>query len=214
MREIDTTFTTIVSLLPYKLTEYKPGLNPAEYIINPQVNGTPGLTIIPNNAFYLVNTDPLADAKEVRSIKVPVPSRELADSIINDYTSGLLAVEAPDAFPGLFALKGDYDEPKLVMVKFAKEMAFFRDTQIHWFERLIAIADDTWSKSHSPIAISSLERDACRMLGYKRDWLNPIPLEVQEKCPFCQNPINSGAIKCVTCGEVLDKKKYAELVGA
>lgn len=201
-------------MLPYKLVENKPGLNPNEYIIPAAVQGDLSLTIIPNNIFYLVNTDPLADAKEVRVIKVPVPAQELAESIINDYTTGLLAVEQPDATPGIFPVRGNYSDKKIVTVKFAKEIEFYKQTQNRWFQRLVDIADDTWAKSNSPVGISDIQRDACRYLGYQRQWLNPLPLEVQDKCPFCTNPINKGAIKCVTCGEILDKKKYGELVGA
>ncbi len=211
---MDTTFSTIISLLPFNLCENKPGLNPNEFTINKAEGDKFGLTVIPNHVHYLVNPDPLADAKDVRNIKVPVPAIELAQSIINDYTNALLGVVVPDAVPGLLAVKGDYIDRKEVSSKFMKELLALRIAQNNWFKNLVELADDVWSKTRSPISISDLQRDGCRMLGLKREWLSPLPSEQIEKCPFCQNPINSGAVKCITCHEILDKKKYGELVGA
>jgi len=209
---LDSTYSTIVSLLPFTLCELKPGLNPNEYIINPARGMTPGLTIIPNDVYYLVNPDPLADAKDVRQIKVPVPSIELAQAIITDYISALLGATPPDAQPGLIACKGDFTDPKELSKVFMKELMVARVAQNRWFQNLVDIADDLWAKTRSPISISDLQREAANQLGLKRDWLSPLAPELQVKCPFCQNPINPGAIKCVTCHEILDRKEYDKLM--
>jgi hypothetical protein len=204
----------MISLLPFDLVESKPGLNPNEYTIHKADGDKFGLTIIPNNVHYLVNPDPLADAKDVRNIKVPVPAIELGRSIINDYVSSLLGAAPPDSVPGLLTVPGDYTERKEVSTKYMKELMVLRASQNSWFRNLVEMADDTWSKTRSPIGISDLQRSACRMLDYKRDWLNPLPSEQIEKCPYCQSAINAGAVKCITCHEILDKKRYNELVGA
>lgn len=209
---MDNTYATVVSLLPFNLVESKPGLNPNEFIINKAENGRIGLTIIPNNVFYLINPDPLAEAKDVRNIKVPVPAIEVAQSIINDYVNALLAVSPPDAVPGLIALSGDYTDRKEVATKFMKELMVARNTQNNWFKNLIDMADDIWSKTHSPVSISDLQRDACRMLDLKRDWLSPLPSEFIEKCPVCKNSVNPGALKCVTCQHILNKVEYDKLM--
>jgi hypothetical protein len=209
---VDNSFATVCSLLPYQLTELKPGVQPGQYVI-PKAESGLSLTIIPNNIYYQINPDPLADSKQVRLIKVPIPAMECARSIINDYVSSLLAVEPPDKVPGLFAVAGDWSDKKEFSLKHMKELVFYKNTQNNWFTALVNIADDFWSKTHSPASISDLQREACKILGFRRDWLNPVPFEQAEKCPFCQNAVITGAIKCVTCGEILDKKKYNELVG-
>lgn len=208
----DNTFATILSLLPFNLVETKPGLNPNEYYINKSENDKIGITIIPNTVHYLVNPDPLSDAKEVRHIKVPVPAIELAQSIINDYISSLLAVSPPDAVPGLIAVRGDYNDVKEASVTFIKEIMFMRNAQNNWFKNLVDIADDTWSKSKSPVGISDLQRHACRSLDYKREWLNPVPSEQLTKCPICKGTVNEGALKCVACGFIINKVEYDKVM--
>ena len=209
--EIDNTFATVVSLLPYSLTEYKPGLNPVEYHIR-EADEDFSLNIITNKAFYNVNPDPLADEKSVRYIQVPVPAIELAQAIIQDYVNSLLAIDPPDAVPGLFAARGNYSDKKDVRVRFAIELKEFRSAQLRWFKNLVDIADDTCSKMRSPIAISDLQRKAATALELKRDWLF-MPVDEQiNKCPFCQNIVNVGAIRCQHCHEILDQKRYNELV--
>lgn len=208
---MDTTYSTIISLLPFDLIESKPGLHPNEYIIHKAEGDKIGLTIIPNNVFYLINPDPLADAKDVRNIQVPVKSIELAQSIIVDYSNALLGVSPPDAMPGLVAVKGDYSNRTEVSKEFIKEIMIARNAQNNWFENLVNIADDTWAKTRSPMGISDLQRSAAKLLGRKRDWINPTPAElIMNSCPICKATINEGALKCVACGTILNKKAYDE----
>lgn len=209
---IDHTYATIISILPFDVTETKPGLTPNEYIVKGTEGDKIGLTIIPNNVFYTINPDPLSDAKEVRHIPVPVPAIEVAQAIINDYVSALLAVEPPIALPGWVAIRGNYSDRKVVTTEFMKEIMGAREAQNKWFRNLIDIADDSWSKTRSPLGISDLQRFACRGLDYKRDWLNPLPSEVINKCPVCKSGINDGALKCIACGHILNKKMYDEVM--
>jgi hypothetical protein len=211
---MDTTYSTIASLLPFQLIESKPGLNPNEYTIAPAENGKFALTIIPNNVFYNVNPDPLSDAKEIRHIQVPVRSIELAQSIIQDYINSLLGVMPPDAVPGLFAVPGDWDNKTEFAVKHAKEILIYKNAQNQWFKNLVDIADDTWSKTRTPFGISDMQRSAAEMLGFKRDWLSPLPNEEAEKCPVCQNVVNFGAVKCISCGHILNKVAYDKIMAS
>lgn len=213
--QIDNSYSTIVSLLPFELTENKPGVNPTEFVIRSRHKDYGfGLTTIPNDAFYLVNPDPLADAKDVRNIKVLIPSIELSQSIIADYINALLGVELPDIVPGLFAIKGNHSDHRFVKTNFSKEITFYTNAQNKWFIRLVEMADDVWSKSKSPVTISDIQREACKLLGYERDWINPLPSELQEKCPICKSAINPGALKCIACGFILNKLEYDKLVAA
>jgi len=209
---MDSTYATICSMLPYSLQELKPGLNPKAYFIEKAEEGSFSLTIIPNDISYNINPDPLADAKQTRFIRVPVPAIECARSIIGDYVSALLAIEPPDKLPGLFAVVGDWTDKKEFGTKHLKMVMDYRNRQNGWFKNLVDIADDTWSRTHSPVGISDIQKDACRLLGYRRDWLNPLPFEEQNKCPVCMNAINLGALKCVACGHVIDKLAYERVL--
>jgi hypothetical protein len=209
----DNTFATVCSMLPYSLDETKSGLYPNTFHLEKAEPNSFTLNIIPNNIYYLVDPDPLADAKSRHFIKVPVPAIDCACSVVNDYVSSLIAVDIPERVPGLFAVVGDWIDKKEFALKYPKELNRYRTAQIGWFENLVRDADDMWSKTHSPVTISDLQKNAAKHLNFERDWINPTPSELLEKCPFCRNPIGVGAIKCITCHEILDRKKYAELTG-
>lgn len=210
---MDSRCATIVSLLPYDLVEVKPGLNPRSYRIKKAIGDVFGITHILDNVFYQVNPDPLSDAKDVHLIKVPVPAIEIAQSLISDYVGALLAVDPPDAAPGLMVLVGDLDR-KDIAIEHAESLQSLYRIQNAWLSNLVMIADDTWAKTKSPIGISDLQREACRMLEYKRDWLNPLPDEILEKCPICKSAINPGALKCLHCQTILNQKEYDRIMTA
>jgi len=206
----DHSLATIVSIYPRKLVEYKPGLFPSEFIIPYGTFDIPGLSIIGDNVHYLVNPDPLSDTRDVAQIKVPVRAFDCAQSVIMDWVNALINVE-PGQQPGIFPVKGGFDEPSLIKIRFMKEMEQYRMYQTKWFESLVLSADEQYAHTRSPAGISDMQREACKALGLKREWLIEARIEVGMKCPFCANPINPGAIFCSFCSHVLDKKKYEEL---
>jgi hypothetical protein len=209
---LDNTFATVISMLPYPLIETKTGLYPNSFPIAKAEPNNFTLNIIPNNIYYLINPDPLADAKQTHYIKVPVPAIDCARSIVNDYVSSLIAVDMPERVPGLFAVVGDWSDKKEFQIKHAADLLFYRKAQIGWFENLVRDADDAWSKTHSPVMISDLQKAAAKQLGFARDWINPTPSEMLQKCPICQNPINPGALKCIACQTVLNKAEYERVL--
>jgi hypothetical protein len=205
---MDNTFATVCSMLPYALLEVKTGLYPNSFPIAKAEPNQFTLNIIPNNIYYLVNPDPLAEAKQTHYIKVPVPAIDCARSVVNDYVTSLIAVDLPDRVPGLFAVEGDWKDKKEFQLKHADKLIQYRKYQLNWFENLVRDADDMWAKTHSPVMISDLQRSAAKQLGFQRDWINPTPSELLEKCPICKNPINPGALKCISCQTVLNKVEY------
>jgi hypothetical protein len=199
-------------MLPYSLDETKVGLYPATFHIEKAEPSSFTLNLIPNNVYYLVDPDPLADAKQRHYIKVPVAAIECARSVVNDYISSLISVNIPDRVPGLFAVSGDWTDKKEFALKHVKEINHYRTAQIGWFENLVKDADDMWSKTHSPVTISDMQKNAAKQLGYERDWINPVPSELQEKCPICRNPLNPGALKCVACGFITNQAAFDKVM--
>lgn len=208
MADVNLACATIVSLLPHDLLEVKPELHPADYFIPKGTIKKPGLLIVSDDVHYLVNPDILSEDKNIQFIKVNVKAIECAQSVINDYVVALIGVE-PNATPGLFAVKGDFTDPNVVLERFTKEVVQYQQAQGRWFANLIAIADDTYSKTKSPQGISDLQRNAAKWLGLERDWL--YEAKQPTKCPYCANGILPDAIVCSTCNHVLDKTKYATL---
>lgn len=208
--ELDLSFATIISIYPRDIKEAKPGLFPSEYIIPAGSIEKPGLCIVSNDVHHLVDPNPLDESKEAKYIKVNVKAIEAAQSIINDWIVSLIEVEH-DAMPGLFAVRGDYYENKVIVEKFSREIKVHAEAQYAWFANLVRSGDDIWAKSRSTQGISDIQRLAAQTLNLKREWL--VNLTEPNKCPFCASNINVGAIKCITCGEVLNKVAYDHLKG-
>jgi hypothetical protein len=206
-RESDTSLATIVSIFPRRLVEVKPGLNPAEYVIPAGSVDNPSMLIIEDNVYYLMDSDPLSDSKIQSKIKVPVRPIELAQSIIMDYVSALISVES-NKMPGLFAVKGGYDDPKLVKARFHQNIQTMNEVQISWFQALVLMADEIWAKTRAPHGISDLQREACRQLHIEREWLISAKPSDMVKCKFCTMLVNSDAVICPSCRHVINPEKY------
>lgn len=209
--EIDLSHATVISIFPKEIKEPKPGLFPAEFIIPLGTVEKPGYLIIDDNTFYQVDPDPLSEAKEKAYIKVPVKALEVAQSIINDYVNSLIEVELGEAVPGIFAVKGDYRDSEYIKAKFKHEIAEYSRAQRRWFTNLAKSADEIWAKTRSTAGISDLQRIAAEAIGWGKEWL--ISLDEPSKCPYCKNNIIEGALKCTTCGEILNVEQYNKLKG-
>lgn len=67
--------------------------------------------------------------------------------------------------------------------------------------------DNLWGGDAKQRAqISNIHRRAARYLGVKREWDSAIV--AQSNCPFCASSINPGALKCTSCGEILDQERF------
>src|SRR6266487_5258452 len=198
-QENNSAYATIVSIYPRKLVETKPGLFPSEFVIPPGTLNQPGLLMITDDVHYLMNPDPLSDGKDVRQIKIPVRAMEAAQSIIMDYITALIAFESNHRQPGLFAIKGGYDDPLLIKTKFSKELTMYDEMQKRWFQALVIMADEIYAQTHSPAGISDMQRHALKELNLERDWLITTQNAAMPRCPFCMNLVQHGAIVCQHC---------------
>jgi hypothetical protein len=145
---------------------------------------------------------------------VPEPSDRIAESICRDYRIGMAHTEYGVSEPGLFWLK-DKREPGEILSGEDKEghelLIQQRGLQRVWFERLVAEADEYWSRIRSRRAISDLQRAACECLGLKREW--NLKTEIQESlslCKFCFQQVHPNAVVCGHCQGILDMKRYKD----
>lgn len=207
--------STVFSILPMTLNEDKPGLRPAHYQIqgvkNPREQLSSLVIVRASFAVYIDENRP--------ALIVPEPSDRVAEAICRDYRVSMSHVEPNVAEPGLFWLKDKRDVTTILMKQDREgwdELQRHREMQMTWFKRLVAEADDYWSKVRSRRMISDLQRAAAECLGLAREW--NISAEVQEalsKCKFCFAQVHPSAIVCSHCSGVLDMARYkAEFVKA
>jgi len=138
-------------------------------------------------------------------------SHEIAKSIVDDYIRSSICV-GEGCQPGIFYAPKVIQ--KEVIEKECKEqLSIARSRQLRWYEMLIRMADNDWSKSgHRHNVISDLQRFIAKKLKLEKEWL--FEAKIQEdsvKCPACFSIISKEAIVCFNCRLILKPEEYAKL---
>lgn len=199
---------TLVSLVPFPITEEKPGLIPNRFHIDPSDCVIPSLLHVEDAAHFIYLDE------ERGSLRVKDDAEQVARSLVYDYTSAQLAV-TENAGPGMFWVPGKL-KLKDIEEDFAHKIIEASERQKRWFTIICRIADDDFAKYHQHNVISDFQRIAATFLGLnpkEHIWMN-LKEEVRvEKvdCFGCGTPVNLNIAVCPVCTCILDEEKYAKL---
>lgn len=196
---------TIVSLVPFELKEFKPGLFPAQYVI-PAAKADDFEILVVDDAIHYVYVD-----MDRGNIKLKASANEIAKAVVDDFVRGCLAVDE-DAIPGLFWIEGAKDK-KRITIEHVMELGAARRRQINWFKRLTEMADDDWERTRQHKAISDLQRYAAKYLKLQRPWLIDLTANMASSavCPSCQMTIHPEVVVCPHCRLILRPEQYKKL---
>lgn len=197
---------TLISIVPFKIQEFKPGIYPGFFELAPCKNNVPEILNIQDSVYHV-------EIDENRTITVKCQAEDIAKSLVSDYVVSNLqySIEA-NAAPGFMWKPGKLSVNDVLM-KFGDDLAALRVTQMNWFSRLVQLADDDWEKSRQHKFISDMQRFAAKALGLDKPWIiTPQTIELRtEKCPACQTLVMPEAIVCSQCRCVLNFEKYEKL---
>jgi hypothetical protein len=199
--------STVVSLLPVKIMERKPGLIPGFFALPAVADPRTDIEVLlVQRAFFPVYID-----ENRPSLIVPEPSDRVCAAIVRDYKVGLTCYDPDVAEPGLFWSPGKFTKAQ-ALTELGPAIDQARDLQDMWFQRLVEQADDYWQKYHARRMVSSLQRRACAYLGLQRDWNIVDELAAQidvdlGPCKFCRSMIHREAFVCPMCSGILDRAK-------
>lgn len=197
-------YTTIVSVMPFPvLQEHKPMLAPSHYDINAAPLDGHSVTLIPDVIQYIPQL-------EHKMLTQPVLSKDLANSIVNDWANSQLQTSPPEIMPGLFVVNGEVDVDE-VEEKYSSKLRHARDVHTNWSRALLTMADDLWAEKKSQRHISQSMRNAAKFLKVEREWLHLTRPDDFIKCPACTNQVPKEAIVCMNCRCILNPTKYKTL---
>ncbi len=204
----DELLSSVVSIVPFIIEEYKPGLYPGNFIIPPSKDGIPEILLVGESIHY-VEVDP------DKSIPVTNSSHKVATAIVEDYINSQLAVRTGEANicgPGIFWKIGKYDLNRLY-TECSAELVSARQKQQIWFTRLVEMADDDWEKTRQHKAITDMQRFAAKALKLERPWAVEIQSQVlvSQTCPACGNSVMSGVVVCGVCKCIINMAEYKKL---
>jgi hypothetical protein len=205
--------STVVSILPVKIHEKKPGLIPGEFKLDAVTKEGDFTLLLIERCSHAVYLD---DARP--RLIVPDPSEVVAQSIVDDYKRSIHGYVPDFAEPGIDWVQGDFPNTKEGKDLFAATNAAFlkdmHEKQNRWFQTLIDMADDDWLRYHRHSFITGIQRTAALRLGVVgKEWLTEQQIqEAASKCRWCFQMIHPEAVICGSCQGVQDESRYAEYV--
>jgi hypothetical protein len=220
MRNFDETpRATVVSILPMKIYEAKPGVicpslparipkaryEDKEIVAYHVCNGI---------RYQYVPGFPENDPRE--TVVHIVPAFEIATAICDDYISAKMAftraLDEDDlaAIPGLMPLDGFFKVEE-IKIKFKDQIEKLFAQQDKWFTILLRLADDDWQRFRTHKTITDEQRLAAKCLKIERDWSIDASKSGFIKCQFCRQSIDIEAIICGFCREVVKPEVYKKL---
>lgn len=206
--------STLISIVPFEIHEFKPGLIPGQFDIAASLDGEPQCKLIGESIYYVF-------IDETRgSLKISDPSYKVAKSICDDYNSAQI-VASLDAHPGLSWELGEWT-PKQIKERFKNKLESMVHKQLNWFLELVKLADDDWEKTRHHYSISDTQRFAAKALdptnSRQRPWIMVNPLDkpiievtATKTCPACGSDVPSTAVICRYCNHILDQAKYEKM---
>ncbi|MFI5420538.1 MAG: hypothetical protein ACHQ1H_06185 [Nitrososphaerales archaeon] len=199
---------TVVSILPWSISEEKPGLVPPRFIIPASPDALTPICVYVGTSTHYIYLDDARGSMPVRN-----PPEWVCRAIVNDYVNAQLGVSEV-ARPGLFWLSGH------VIPGAAKHDAQYQaaiEKQNRWFVELCKIADDDWNKYHQHNVISETQRMVAQLIGYRpeqHEWMAPRTTLQSTRCPSCSNLLPENTVVCGNCKCVIDKVRFKELTFA
>jgi hypothetical protein len=198
---------TIISIVPFPVNEFKPGIYPGRFVMEPCLNYKQPKTLEVGTSVYFIpqyNGD-----EEMPAHVVKIPCKDIAKSVVDDYLQGQMDIDEYHT-PGITFLPGKITSEEFVKHHIAMHISM-QQRQLGWFERLVQRADNDWNRYKRHSVVSENQRFACRALGMERDWMTKSASEVPIKCPACLSNCSPEAIVCSTCRCILNKEKYEKL---
>lgn len=197
---------TVVSLVPFAISESKPGLIPRLFKI-PASDGKEPQVLVVKDARHNVYIDETRGSLSVRDA-----ADEVARSIVEDFIAGQLAI-SDGVHPALFYAIGEWNS-KDIREKFSDDFNEAMIAQRRWFIEICKIADNDWNRYHQHNVISDFQRKAGELLGYikeEHEWIAPSLIMASIRCPACNASVASGIVICTNCRCILDSERYKKL---
>lgn len=200
--------STVFSILPKEIQESKPTLEPGIFRIPAGSPDKPAQLIVGSSSWWReIDVDqPL--------LEIPVSSVQIAESIVRDYSNGIVMCDMGESRPGLFFIPGNISIDEL-KTKHKDILTLAIKRQENWFRALVKLADSFWARTNgNPLSISDDSRLAARMLKIEdRPWLMDFKMEnvIITACPACGTMRNNSFPVCANCKTVIDTDKFNKL---
>jgi hypothetical protein len=198
--------STVFSIVPFAISESKPGIYPGIFNIPACMDEQEPTRLCidkPSKHMMMVGgkKDPIA---------IDTPSYELARSVVDDFLSDQI-FSSPEAHPGLIWIQGELSVNEF-KTKYMREHVDMIKTQDRWFLKIISETDQDWNKTHNLRVASNQARFAARKFGLDKEWLRDEQIALEhDVCPACSTKNPPRNVICMNCKCVLKPALYEKL---
>lgn len=197
--------TTIVSIYPKHIHEVKLTIQPGVFDIKAGSYENPAILVVGPSSWWKELDD------EQPLLEIPSSSIQVADSIVRDYSNGILESNMADVMPGLFYIPGNKTVAQ-IKSEYKEALDKANAKQRNWFIALIKAADVLWARSSgNPLAVSDDMRMAAEQMGVKKEWMADTGTIEMAKCKACGVLNNNQVVVCPNCKVILDPVRFKEL---
>jgi hypothetical protein len=198
--------STVFSIVPFAINEFKPGLYPGQFSIPACLNDSKPERLVIGASEHM-----MAVGGRKQPIRIETPSYAIAKAIVDDFLEGQL-FSTPNAHPGICWVQGDVPVDQF-MKELPEKYLAMKVIQKQWFLLVIKKTEDDWKKYHNSRVVTDYARFAVRAIGIETpEWMITDTVgEMFNKCPACStmnDPLNA---ICTGCHCVLDAEKYKKL---
>jgi hypothetical protein len=199
--------STVISIVPFELVEFKPGIYPGTFRIPKCLNSDEPVLFQVGSSTHVIHVP------DGESIRVETPSYVMAKAIVDDFMDGQMWI-SPTARPGLTYIQGTITLPVLKTTQ-SDILDQLKKQQKAWFVNLCNHTSDEWRQYHSTRVVSDVARFAAKFLGLEPEWLTAEIAGFESiKCPACRTLCSTDAIVCAQCRAILKPEQYKKLVFA
>lgn len=198
--------STVVSIYPVKIHEFKPTLHPGTFDIPAGTYNNPAIVVVGSSSWF-------KDVGENQPpLEIPNSSIQIADSLINDYCNGLIACNMGDCKPGLFFVPGEF-APIEIKAKYQPMLDVAKQKQENWYRELVKMADILWARTNgNPLSISDDMRLGARELNLlDKEWLRDFKMSEMVRCAACGTMVTPGYPVCPNCKAIVNPEQAKKL---
>lgn len=197
--------STVVSIFPKEINEVKHTIQPGRFHIDAGTYDNPAILVVGPSSWWreIDEEQPL--------LEIPNSSIQVADSIVKDFSNGLLGYSSGSTGPGLFYIAGELTVQK-IKTEHKAMLDKYKAIQDRWFEAIVKITDSLWARTNgNPLCVPDDARLAAKMLGLDRDWIKNFKAIDQVKCVACGAMRNPDFPICQVCKAIADPVKAEKL---
>lgn len=200
--------STVFSIVPFFIHEFKPGIYPGDFKIAPCMDDRSPERLVVSESQHLMT---IGGRRE--PIRIMQASHQIARSIVEDFLNAQLWA-IPGCCPGICWVNGDISVNDFT-VKNKDIYDRIKADQKNWFIRLIKETDNDWTKYRNHRVISEHAKFGARALGLKPEWMQSEEIALNfNNCPACNVMNDPKNAICSNCKCVLNESKYKTLAFA